>query len=65
VAGHRAEQLTAEARYEPSRGSAAIGQAASAVRGITSLFTVALLADSAWRVREAFPARAAALCPPG
>jgi hypothetical protein len=47
VTGYRAEQLTAEPRYEPSRGSAAIGQATSAVRGITSHFTVPLLADGA------------------
>ena len=31
----------------PHEGGPAIGQAASAVRGITSLFTVALLADGA------------------
>ena len=47
MTGNRAEQPTAEPRYEPPRGSPAIGQAASAVRGITSLFTVALLADGA------------------
>jgi len=47
VIGYRDEQPMAEPRYEPPRGSPAIGQAASAVRGITSLFTVALLAGGA------------------
>ena len=36
-----------EPRYEPLRGSPAIGQAASAVRRISSLFTVAPLVDGA------------------
>ena len=47
MTGYRAEQPTAEPRYEPPRGSPAIGQVASAVRGSTSLFTVAFLADGA------------------
>ena len=47
MTGYRAEQPTAEPRYEPPRGSPAFGQAASAVRGITSPFTVALPADGA------------------
>jgi len=44
---HRAEQPTPEPRYEPLRGSPAIGQAASAVGGTTSPFTVALQVDGA------------------
>jgi hypothetical protein len=37
----------AESRYEPLRGSPAIGHAAFAVRRVSSLFTVAPLVDGA------------------